>query len=110
MKKKKAFLKRVDCIEVFIKLPELIFHNKLIAYITLKYTRAYSRHLLRAVPAHNALFDIFLFFCLFSHSKNFKSAFCLGGFHVQIALNLLKKALFRDVSRNYLGIAVFLAK
>lgn len=53
--------------------------------------RASSRHLLCAVSARNAHFE---FFWTFSHTKNFKFTCCLGGFHVHIAINLLKSALF----------------
>ena len=44
-----------------------------------------------AVPARNAPFDFVL---EFSHSKNFKSVCCLGGFRLPIALNLQKYVLF----------------
>ena len=42
-------------------------------------TRAYFRHLLRAVPAHNALFQ---FLWEFSHSRNLELACCLGEFNL----------------------------
>ena len=51
--------------------------------------RSYFRHFLHAVTTYNALFEV-----LFSHSKNFNFACCLGGFHLWFALNLLKYALF----------------
>ena len=54
-------------------------------------TRAYFRHLLRAVPARNAVFEFLL---TFLHSKNFKFALCLGLFRLWITLNLLKQAIF----------------
>ena len=38
-------------------------------------SRAYFRHALRAVPAHNALFQ---FLRAFSHSRNLELACCLG--------------------------------
>ena len=44
-------------------------------------TRAYFRHLLCAVPAHNALFQ---FLRAFSHSRNLELACCLGGFYLLI--------------------------
>ena len=44
-----------------------------------------------AVPARSALFDFVL---EFSHSKNFKSGCCLGGFRLPIALRLQKYVLF----------------
>ena len=40
---------------------------------------------------HNVLFEFLL---VFPYSKNFKLACCLEGFHLQIALNLLKYVLF----------------
>ena len=43
--------------------------------------RACFRHLLRAVPAPNALFQ---FLRVFSHSKTLEFACCLGGFHFLI--------------------------
>ena len=46
-------------------------------------TRAYFRHLLLAVPAHNALFQ---FLRAFSHSRNLELAWCLGGFFFKFAL------------------------
>ena len=56
--------------------------------------RAYARLLLHAVPTYNALFE---FFWRFSHSKKLKFGSCLGGFHVWIALNLLKTTLFSSI-------------
>ena len=42
---------------------------------------------LRPVPVHNVPFDFAL---AFPHSKSFKFACCLEGFHLRIALNLPK--------------------
>ena len=53
----------------------------------LKISSTFHQHLLRAVA-------FFEFILAFSHFKNFKFACYLEGFHLQIALNLLKHALF----------------
>ena len=51
-----------------------------------KISSTFHQHLLRDVA-------FFEFILAFSHFKNFKFACCLEGFHLQIALNLLKHAL-----------------
>lgn len=56
------------------------------------YFRAYLRHFLHAVNQCNAFF-CFLFLA-FSHLQNVKSACFSEVFHLRIALNLLKFALF----------------
>ena len=53
--------------------------------------RDYFRQLLPAVHAHNQLF---YFILSFSYSKTFKFVCCLVGFHLRIALNLLKYGFF----------------
>ena len=47
----------------------------------------------------------FEFFWAFSHSKNLKFAYCLGGFLVKVTLNLLKSAL--SVHTTILHLSVF---
>ena len=60
-------------------------------YTRFLHIKAYFIHLLHVIPAHQALFD---FFGTFSHSKSFKFASSLSGFHLWIVLNLLKYAFF----------------
>lgn len=62
-----------------------------------KYSRTYFRDLLLAVPACNSFLGGFLA-CL--HHKNFKFVCCLGGFHLQIILSLLKYVFF-ILSKTY---------
>ena len=81
--KKQTFLQKVDCIKVFIRLPALIFHHKLIACTNLKYIHGL---LWTLIVCGNRTQCPFWIFSTFSHSKNFIFACCLERFHVQITL------------------------
>ena len=54
-------------------------------------TKAYFTHLLNAMTASNALFELCLTFLYF---KFFKCVCCLGNFHLQIVQNLLELCPF----------------
>lgn len=56
------------------------------------FVRVCPRHLFCVVPAHSAPFRIC--FLAFSLHTNVKFSRCLGQFHLQIALNLLKYDIF----------------
>ena len=62
-------------------------------------SRAYFRHLLRAVPAHYALFQ---FLQTFSHSKKLKLACCLGGFRLNFFSFFIHTTHMPYLSKIYL--------
>ena len=79
----------VHCIFCLLSSSRGYEHNDKIGLTSMIET--YFTHLLRAVLVRKSLFKFIL---VFSYSKNFKFACCLGGFHLRITLNLLKYDLF----------------
>ena len=65
--------------------------------------RTYFRHLLRAVPVHNAQSKMTQCLMAFYESKNSTFKCCFGGLHLPVALNLLKYVLLNSARMPYLS-------